>query len=490
MQLTFLDKTIAFFSPASGLRRLQNKNAIEIIAKGNKRGYEAARRDRRTAGWQIIGEDAELATLDEISLIRKRSRDLYRNNPYAYKSHNSIADNTTGTGILPAIKDDKLKEVWRLWANSINADYDRNLNFYGIQNLCMKTMSIQGNVLILRIKSADKKIPLELKIITAQLLDESKDTNQTKSGGFIKGGIEFNKSGKRKGYWIFDREPKVFGSTKSVFWSDEDVIHLFQVEEPGQVLGVPFGASSIMSLRDYDDYADAQLMRQKIAACFSVFITKTDGEMTANSDEPEERLEKIAPGIIEHLEPGKQVMFASPPPAEGYGEYSRNVLGSVAAGFGVSYESMTGDLSNVNFSSGRMGWLEYQRRIENYQRFIIIPKLCNGVWRWFVEAGMLSGLISKQAPLSIEWTAPGRQMIDPVKEVKGMTDQVRAGLMSWQEAVRKLGYSPEEVLEELKTSAKLFDDAGIKPTVDPRYDKEQVSQQIDNADTDTDRRQD
>lgn len=474
MQMNFIDKTIALISPSAGLRRLQKKTALEVIAKGGKRGYEAARNDRRTAGWRILN-DGELAPLQEIDIVKKRSRDLYRNNPYAYKAHNSIADNTTGTGILPAINDDRLKKVWRDWAGSVNADFDQNLTFYGIQNLCMRTMSVHGSVLVLRIKTKDKTLPLELKVITSKFLDVSKDTDKTKAGGFIKGGIEFDKSGKRKGYWIYPQDPDLNFTTESVFWKSDDVIHLFQVEEPGQVQGVPFGAASIMSLRDYDDYADAQLMRQKIAACFSVFITKTDGELI--DGEAEERLEKVEPGIIEHLEPGKQVSFASPPAAEGYGEYSRNVLSSIASGFGVSYESMTGDLSNVNFSSGRMGWLEYQRRISNWQEFIIIPKLCGKVWIWFVEAGVLAGTIPGNAPQSIEWTAPGRQMIDPAKEIKGLTDQVRAGLMSWQEAVRKLGYSPEEILEEMKISAKLFDEAGLMPVVDPRFDKTSVAQQ-------------
>jgi len=37
---------------------------------------------------------------------------------------------------------------------------------------------------------------------------------------------------------------------------------------------------------------------------------------------------------------------------------------------------MTGDLSNVNFSSGRMGDLEQGRNREAVQWFIVIPKLC------------------------------------------------------------------------------------------------------------------
>ena len=71
----------------------------------------------------------------------------------------------------------------------------------------------------------------------------------------------------------------------------------------------------------------------------------------------------------------------------------------------MSYEAMTGDLSHVNYSSGRMGWLEYQRMIETWQNFILIPKLCAKVWLWFVEAGNLLGILPKDTPKTVEWTA-------------------------------------------------------------------------------------
>ncbi|MBS1776026.1 MAG: phage portal protein [Bacteroidetes bacterium] len=462
--MNFLDKTISFFSPAAALKRAQYRVAIDLV----ERKYEGARKDRRSKGWQV-NEYEENTTAAELVTLKSRSRDLYRNNPYAYRAHNSIAHNTTGTGILPAIANTKLKKVWQEWAENIMCDFDGNFDFYGLQNLCMKTMSIHGECLVLRVPvKATDRVPLELKVISTKYLDNSKDIERLK-GGYISGGIQYDANGKRTGYWLYPNDPTGAVAVESKFWKEKDVIHLLQIDEPGQSRGVPFGSASMMSLHDFDDYADAQLMRQKIAACFSVFVTKSDATDFDTADS-EERLEKVEPGIIEHLEPGKSVTFASPPPAEGYAEYSRNVLTGIASGFGVSYESMTGDLSNVNFSSGRMGWLEYQRMIESWQWFILIPKLCKRVWLWFVEAAVIAGKLPKSAPLSVEWTAPRRQMIDPVKETNGLLAQVRAGFISWQEAVRSLGYTPEEILEEIKTSAKMFDEAGVKPECDPRFD--------------------
>lgn len=468
--MNVIDRFIGVFSPSVALKRVQNRAALEVV----RRGFEAARRDRRTKGWRIKNGDDQ-APLADIQLMRIRSKDLYRNNPYAYSAHGKIANNAVGVGIIPAISDQITKQVWSKWADSIAVDFDGHFNFYGLQHLATKTMSIQGECLVLRIWDHGKKrgrVPLELKVLSAKYLDLSRDVEQLPGKGYVSGGIEYDANGKRKGYWLFPSDPK--WNEASVFWPDEDVIHLFMVDEPGQNRGYPMGVPSVRSLRDYDDYADAQLMRQKVAACFAAFVEKSD--ITGfELDEEEDRLEKIEPGMIEYLEPGKKITFASPPATDGYGEYSRNVLTSVASGFGVTYEAMTGDLSNVNFSSGRMGWIEMHRNIEVIQWHIIIPKLCYRVYEWFREAAILAGLLSESSPEFVEWTAPRRQMIDPVKETKGLVDQVRAGFKSWQEAVRELGYMPEEILEELKSSAQMFDEAGLKPDCDPRFDKQQSS---------------
>jgi lambda family phage portal protein len=219
----------------------------------------------------------------------------------------------------------------------------------------------------------------------------------------------------------------------------------------------------------------AQLMRQKIAACFSVFITENDNLNPMPDGGEYEPLERVEPGIIEHLPPGKTVSFAAPPPAEGYDAYSKQVLQGIAAGMGVSYEALTGDLSNVNFSSGRMGWIEFQRNIDDWQWMMLIPTFCDKAWEWFVEAAALAGYAKTGVMIEVNWTAPRREMIDPSKEVKALSELVRNGFSSWHSAVKSLGENPDEILKQLINDAKAFDKAELKPACDPRYDTNRVT---------------
>lgn len=473
--MNFIDRLISVFSPSAALRRVQSRLAIEQY-----RAYDAASNWGKNSNWRGGALSATSEIRGAGNRLRERSREQARNNPYSRRALRSIPANVVGSGIMPAIRTEgggkgltaKTKKLWRDWAgNASLVDWDERKTFYGLQSLAMRAMLESGEVFIVR--RQDNK-GLHMQLMESDHLDTQKDGIQLEGGGYIIQGIQFNAIGKRVGYWLFQQHPgelRINFKIESVFFRADDVIHLFEDERPGQQRGVPLGMSAITRARDFSEYQDAQLIRQKIAACFSVFITK-DVHTARPSDlsSTGDSLERVEPGIIEHLLPGQSVQFASPPPVDGYAEYSAGVLHEIAAGYDVPYEILTGDYSQVNFSSARMARMEFAGLISGWQEFTLVPQLCQRVFEWWVQWHRIAGNIRENAIVSATWTAPGLQFVDPLKEIKAMVERVRAGLMSWQEAVRSLGYDPEEVMEELKADANAFDLAGLKPFSDPRYD--------------------
>lgn len=470
-----VDNIIRFLSPGTALRRAQNRAAINII----ERAYDAAGRNGKSKRWSAgsLSQNSELRTSG--SILRDRSREQARNNPYARRPLRSIPFNAVGSGIIPAIKAEgagkgspaRLKKMWREWANSTKCDFDGRKTFYGIQTLAVRAMLESGESLVIKRMSAKG---LELQVLESDYLDTLKDGIQLEGGGYILQGIQFDASGKRTGYWLFPQHPgdfRVNMSFVSKFFPASDVIHLFEEERPGQYRGTPLGVSAISRSRDFSEYQDAQLIRQKIAACFSVFVTKdVHSAMPSDLSATNAPLEKVEPGIIEHLQPGEQIQFASPAPVEGYAEYSAGILHEIAAGYEVPYEILTGDYSQVNFSSARMARIEFSKQITALQEFTIIPVLCDRVFEWWATYLQISGEIKEAAKVSAIWTCPAMEFIDPAKEINAMVDKVRGGLMSWQEAVRALGYDPEDVFSQMVEDAKRFDDGNLKPFSDPRFD--------------------
>lgn len=479
MKKNFIDRTIEFISPRRGAERLKYRYLNSAVEK-EIRKYEAASGGRRTSGWKAINTSAASEISSALNKLRDRNRHLERNNPYAKNAIRELATNTVGTGIMATPSKEgigkniekRLRKAWNAWADSTKCDWDGHLNFYGIQMLAMRTVALSGECLIR--KRFDKEVGLKLQVLEGDFIDTTKHELSFGDGGYIYYGIEFNSNGQVVAYWLYEEHPgdAFRTSTKSNRVSADEVVHIFEKERPGQFRGVPMGVASMLKVKDLDDYEDAELVRQKIAACFSIFITNADPIPGVDSIS-DELTEKVEPGIIQRLRTGETIEFASPPTTTGYESYTKNVLRAIAVGYGMDYVTLTGDLSMVNFSSGRMGWLKFQRYIVQLQWNMLVPMCCNKIWEWFIQIAAINGIVKPDTEYPVRWTPPRREMIDPSKEIEAMITAIRGGLMSWPEGLRELGYNPEDVLAEMIEAKKLFDEAGVQPECDPRFENMQ-----------------
>ncbi len=464
-----IDKIVTWVSPVAGAKRLKARFAIS----GALRAYEGAAMGRRTDGWRTASTSANAEIGVASDRLRQRARDLVRNNTYAAKGIQVICSNVVGTGIMArpiAAKQGQEKRLmadWKAWASSLSCDFEGRKDFYGIQKLALRSAA-EGGDMLLRRRFTNKR--LEIQCLEADFLDSTKDGEQLTNGNYIVQGIEFTPENKRAAYWLWPIHPgdvRKNAKLQSVRVPAEDIIHIFREDRIGQARGVTWLAPCIIRMRDFDEYEDAQLVRQKIAAAFVGFVKDITGPETSTglgSGTPGTP-EKIEPGAFEILPPGKEVQFSNPPGVDGYRDFSDISLHAIAAGLGITYESLTGDLKGVNYSSGRMGWIEFSRNIEDWQWNMLIPHLCNGVFKWFSD---WNELVTGVKCLGAEWTPPRRTMLDPSKEYQGMITAIRGGLLTLSEALRGQGYEPKEVFAEWAEDAKLLNELGLIFDSDPR----------------------
>lgn len=467
-----IEKIISYISPSWALERAKSRAAAAVL----ERHYEGAGHGRRLKNWRASSTSANQEVGMALVTLRNRSRDLCRNNPYGKRAVQCIANNVVGSGMMPSILDvtpateKKVKKEFYEWAKKCS--FESNKSLWHLQKLVMRTETESGECLIIKKITRDKnaKLRLKLQVLEPDHLDHSRDYDMESDGSFTRFGIKFDRNGERLGYWLYPTHPgegRYLSGTESLFVPAEDVIHIYEVLRPGQVRGVPRGASVFVKMKDLDEYEDAQLVRQKIAACFTVFVERAN-DYAVTSQGQDDRIERVEPGIIEYMSPGEKISFANPPSTTGYGEYTTAVKGAIAAGFGISYEALTGDYSKVNFSSGRMGWLEMSRNMSDLQENILMPAM-ETIWEWFSLFAQLEGRLTTD--YDAEWTKPRREMIDPKSEIAALKEAVRNGFMSWQEAVRGLGYDPDDVLRELSEGNKKFDELKVILDSDPRHGK-------------------
>lgn len=456
-----------------GKRKKSKTQQVEALERQlfieRSQAFEAAKQTRQTEGWWSSNSGPNSDLRQAWHWLVKRHQDLADNDSYAGRAVGVIVNNWIGDGIMstPQGATKKYKGLWKTWAESPESDFYETHDWYGNQALGARTTAVRGAVVLrqrVRPELLERygMVPLQVQTLEPDWLDFNKD-----NGVDILFGQQFDTAGRLQGYWIRDNHPgeSVLATgvrVQSSFVPKQEIRLHFDCQRPGQRMGLPFGTAAILTLRDMGDIRAAQQLRDKIAACFFGVTTDTDGE--PDPGKTGTVFDTIEPGANMHLPPGRTFQAFTPPSSGDFVSTHREYAHSVAAAYQITYESLTGDLSNVNFSSFRGGWLEFQRRIAYLRGKVSYPGMMDPICRWHDDLARMSGLL--KGPVTWIHTPPRREMIDPTREIPALIDAIRAGLMSLSEVQRSFGYVPDEVRAELAQDIERARAAGLTLTVD------------------------
>ncbi len=475
---TRLDRALAHVFPNWALRRFSAR--LKLAA--TKAYYDGATTGRRGASIRRSTADANTIGYAQSARLRAGVRDLIRNNAHARRAVEAIVSNTVGEGISPNFvrgpvgSGSRADDIEDLAAESLHTtaiDSDGLLTYAGIQALAMQAVASDGEVFVRRRRrrsSDGLRVPVQFQLLEADYLDTARD-GPTPGGGRILQGIEFDALGRRRAYWMYRDHPgsRHFRADSRPVPASE-VAHVYRVDRPGQVRGIPWGAVVMLAHADFGDHEEAELMRRKIASCFAMFYHETfDTSLPGSVRENDagELIDSLEPGLVYRLPQGSEITFGNPPTVEGYAEFSSVSLHKIAMGWGVSYEAMTGDLRGVNFSSGKMGRLEFQRNIDQWRSRMLVPQLCDVLTDWWLEAAMLVG--ANTEGVRAQHNAPRNAMVDPTKEWRAERDAIRAGQRTLFQSIRESGRDPAEHLREIAEGQEMLDELGIVLDSDPRH---------------------
>jgi lambda family phage portal protein len=450
-----LDRLVGIFNPDAGLRRLRSRTLLQ-------RAYEgASQRD----GWKPRRPGASANTDHQMDAkaLRVRARALVQNSPYISRGIGSLVANTIGTGITPRSLSTAAPAIDALWNEWVRvADADGRLDLYGLQAAAYRAMEQDGEVLI-RLRSRRNEdglpVPLQLQLLEIDWLDGSR--NGTVGPNTIVNGIEYDPLGRIANYWLYDQHPgeqvNLFKTRLRSYPVPADrIIHLFNPDRPGQGRGFTRLAPVIARVRDLTLYEDAELQRKNLETRLSVIASGDVAAMSASESESYANVKAtgelgtLASGSITQVPSGTNLTLIEPKVAPGYVEYVKFNLHIIAAGMGVTYEMLTGDVKEVSFSSARVALLEFRRNAEQMQWLTLIPKLCDPIWRAFVDAAVLGGKM-RRTEYACDWSTPKWDYVNPEQDVKADLAEISGGLSTISEKLRRRGYKPELVFQELKS---------------------------------------
>lgn len=440
------------------------------------RAFDAGRSQRRLRSMPTATQAINTQIRAYGKTVLARSRYLAANNPYAAAAKETFVSALVGSGIKPSslATDANLKAeiqlVWNDWTDE--ADADGVTDLYGLQAIVAAEMFEAGECFVRlrsRFASDGLSVPLQLQVIPAEMLPLDKNQDFGVNGRRIECGIEFNGIGKRTAYHFLRRHPgsdlaQPAGKSEFTIVPADEILHLYKPIRAGQIRGLPHTLSAIAKLAIMDQYDDAELERKRVAALFSAFITKTapesdplGGETTPEDTEAETAPANsvgLEPGATVDLEPGESVLFGEPADVGGnYEAFQYRTLLAIAAGFGVPYAAMTGDLRQTSYGSIRAGLVEFRRRVEAMQWSVMIFQFCRPVWRRWLEEAVLDGALplspaeflkQRRELMRVKWITPKWEWIDPLTDLQAEKLAVDNGFKSRGDVIEASGFDPEE----------------------------------------------
>lgn len=411
-------------------------------------GIEAGGGGRRWDGASTIAHGPN-ATLAARGPAATRAAAQTMNNPIAARGVETWVSALVGKG-------------WQARSQHPDARAARRLND-AFEALAQPVMPILARALV-RDGEAFVRVQItqagetRLQAVPAEQIDPTL-TRDLGGGARIVAGIEFDASDEITAYHVLPEAPGTpfvtYGPAVRV--PARDMLHIFDAHFPGQVRGLSWLAPVLLKLRDRDETSDALLMQAKTASLITGFIRDPDGTFAGFEGQVQGGAMNVAlePGAMRILPGGADVTFSNP--GQGIAQavdFLRAQDREIAAGLGLTFEALTGDLTQTNYSSARVGLLEFRRRAEMLQRQLIEGQFLRPLWRRWIEIQALAGQIEAPGAAlddyrDVRFVPPGWQWVDPRNEVEADIAAIEAGLKSREEVVAGRGRDIDELNDEI-----------------------------------------
>jgi len=448
-----------------------------------RRSYEAADVGRLAYGWNAgsAGPNSEVDSGRVV--LRDRSRELVRNNALANRAVSVLTSALVGEGIRPQARtgreslDAALMALWDMASGEIDAA--GRCDVYGLQALAVRGWVESGESLLRRRwrRTDDPTtIPMQVQVLEADMLADD-DVWSTGRRSGVRYGIETDAIGRRTAYELYRQHPGetdwLSASTlETVMVPASEVSHVYQVTRPGQMRGVPWLTPVMLDIRDLDDFEHAEIVRQKMQASLMAFRRTPSLDPLGISDQVEQAtdgrwLETLSPGMIAKLPPGEDVTLLAPAQYGGFRDAVMHAQRVIATGAQIPYEILTGDLTGVNYSSIRAGMLEYRSLLRVLTRNVVIPHVCSPMWRWFVEAAEVGGLLPRMTQqeralaMRPHWHPPKWVPIDREAEIKADILEMQAGIRTLAETAAERGHDWMAQLEQMASEREKAEELGL-----------------------------
>ncbi len=466
----------------------------------NLRAYQGALVSRLTSDWMSSQLSADAEIRNSLRKLRDRSRELVRNNPYARQAKRTTQINIVGTGMKfqslvvqqrGGKRDQRvnniIEEAWSEWTQADSCDCAGKYSFHQFEWLASGALCESGEAIfrIVRKPFGNSEVPLALQMIESDLLDEEYDGKTLNKNNEWRNGVEVDEWGRALRYAILTKHPGDayyldYSANRKlhIFVPAEDIIHLFLPERPGQNRGVPWFHSVMADMHQLQGYEEAAVIRARAGASIMGFIQNDQGELIGDDVENHQRIQSFEPGTFRYLMPNESVTVPDIDyPSQQYEMFVKNKIRRFATGIGCSFETISKDFSETNYSSSRLSLLEDREHWKFCQKYII-DNFHYRIFKEWLDLAVLSGVIdfpdyasNSKRYCKPRWTPPAQHYVDPLKEIKAYREAEQAGYMTKSQVIAQTnGGDYDDIISEIAREQEVAKSLGV--TLDKDLDLE------------------
>ena len=478
------------------------QRSAELFRAGGTQFRGADPISQELGGWHPSLTSPASEMWGERDPLVARVQDITRNNGFASGIKQTLLDSIIGAnwrlsprpnwralGIAfkASIEWASLVEAkWRSYADDPGCwiDAGRRLRFGGLMRARFVSWFLSGDHCTAALWLPNRVGPGRARYATAfQLIDADRLSNPygEPESPTLRQGVHIGEHGEPLGYWFRDAHPSDWPNAlqssswtympRETPWGRPLVLHGFEVERDGQVRGKPPIASIVESLRleDIGERSEAVsfILNAMYAATVETEYGSVDPDFMADllGKDPETgtlnmpALDMTLRGVkVPQLPPGSKLKFNTMQRGGQFAQFESAVLRRVAAGSGLSYEQVSRDYSQTNYSSARAGFAEAWKFMTGKSEFMASSAADHDYALWLEEA-IATGEVElpKGAPdfyearadwTSCRWIGPGKGYVDETKEVQAAQMKIDTGLSTLEDEAAVQGKDWREILEQ------------------------------------------
>ena len=462
------------------------------LRRPSSRAYAAAGMNRLSGDWLTTATSIDHDIRSGMVAVRSRARDLSQNSEFAKAYLRAVRKNVVGSegfalqvkavnyengkAVPDRVANSKLETAFYDWGMPDTATVTGKISFRKAQEVLIETVARDGEAFVRIIRGRNvNRFGFSLQLIEPDWIDEKHNAEVT-GGNIIRMGVEIDRWRKPVAYHVSTRNDTldlygtIIPAGPYVRVPASDMIHLFDPERADQTRGISWMAPAMVGLHNLKGYIEAAVINARVGASkMGFFRDPTGGDDPYEGDGTDatgNKITTIEPGIFEDI--GQKEFHPYDPkyPDQQFDPFVKAILRGVSAGLGVSFSSLSNDLTEVNFSSIRAGLIEERETWKSLQAWFV-ESLLNRVYSEWLEMALLTEAValpySKYAKFNArKWTGRRWAWVDPLKDVQAAKEAVAAGFKSATQIINEAGGDIEELYQELAEEKALAKEYGLE----------------------------